>query len=359
MDKKKAMRIIWVALGSVVSLLFVFFVLPKLLIWFLPFVLAYVLTKIIEPLVGFLKDKLKISRKIGAGIGIIIALAIIGLLLSLLIGRIVQEVSDIVSQSDVIIAKITEKYDVFRSTVMSRFGFVGDFDHLAANVGTKLSDFATSHAAPAVKGIIGIVMGIPSAIIFFVVFILATYFMSSDREVIVNGMRRFVPHKTMEFTETVVHNVFSALGAYVKAQLILICITFCELTVGFLIIGGSVADYALLLGLIISIIDAIPILGTGTVLIPWGVYSLVVGDIRAGIMLLVLYLICLAVRQLTEPRLVAHQVGVHPLLMLMLMYTGLRIMGLFGMILAPVLALVVKNMYKSGVFSKIGQYIQG
>jgi len=154
-------------------------------------------------------------------------------------------------------------------------------------------------------------------------------------------------------------NVFSALGAYIRAQLILICITFFELSIGFLVIGGKVADYALLLALIISIIDAIPILGTGVVLIPWGVLSLLSGDIRLGIMLIILYLICLLVRQLTEPRLVAHRIGIHPLPILMVMYIGLRFFGLFGMILGPVLALVVKQLHTDGLFKKIGDYIRG
>ncbi len=359
MDKGKAARTAIVTVGAIVCVLFIFLLLPRLLIWFLPFVLAYVLSKIIEPLVSFLKKKLRISRKIGAAIGIILAIALLGSLISLLVGRIWHEINDIVAQSDVILSKITEKYSIFRNTVASRFGLADDLDRLFASFGTKFSEFAANYTAPALRGALSVVMGVPSAIIFTVVFILATYFMSSDREIIREGCRRHMPNKVVAFFDGLMENVFSALGAYIKAQLVLICITFFELTIGFLIIGGSVADYALLLAFVISIIDAIPILGTGTVLIPWGVYALIVGDVRLGIMLVVLYLICLAVRQITEPRLVAHQIGIHPLLILMVMYTGLRVMGLFGMIIGPVLALVVKKMYTGGVFSAVGDYIRG
>ncbi len=359
MNKGKAMRIAVVGIGTLLCILFVFLLLPRLLIWFLPFVLAFVLFKIIEPLVGLLQKRCRIPRKIGAVIGIALALSVIGGLVYLLVGRIWKEINDIISESDVIWATITEKYNIFRDTVATRFGLAGWLDSIFADFGQRFSEFAAKYTEPALRGALSVVMTVPSMIIFTVVFILATFFMSSDKERIREGFHRHIPEKVMGFISGLVDNVFSALGAYVKAQLILICITFFELTIGFLIIGGSLANYALLLAFVISIIDAIPILGTGTVLIPWGVYALIVGDVRLGIMLIVLYLICLAVRQLTEPRLVAHQIGIHPLMILMVMYTGLRMIGFFGMIIGPVLALVVKKMYTGGVFSSIGKYIQG
>ncbi len=359
MNKGKAARIAVVGIGALLCVLFVFLLLPRLLIWFLPFVLAFVLSKIIEPLVSFLHKKLHIHRTVGSVVGIAVALSIIGGLIYLLVGRIWKEINDIIAESDVIWATITEKYNIFRDTIAARFGLSGWLDSVFADFGQRFSEFAAKYTEPALRGALGVVMSVPQGIIFTVVFILATFFMSSDRERIREGMHKFIPQKVVDFVGGLIDNVFSALGAYVKAQLILICITFFELTIGFLIIGGSVANYALLLAFVISIIDAIPIMGTGTVLIPWGVYAVIVGDTRLGIMLIVLYLICLAVRQLTEPRLVAHQIGIHPLMILMVMYTGLRIMGFFGMILGPVLALVVKKMYTGGVFSAVAAYIEG
>ncbi len=359
MDKKRAIRTGVVTVGVILCALFVFFLLPRLLIWFLPFVLAYFLAKIIEPIVRFLRNRLKISRKIGAIIGIVAAIGVLGGIITAIMGRLFGEVNDIIAQSDVIIGKITMQYETFRDSFAARFGLADELERIFAGVGTRISEFAASYTVPALRGAFDVVKAVPSAIIFTVVFVLATYFMSSDRAAIRDGMHRAFSGRVMHFVEGLLQNVFSALGAYLRAQLILICITFFELTIGFLIIGGAVADYALLLALIISIIDAIPILGTGTVLIPWGVYALIVGDMRLGIMLIVLYLICLAVRQLTEPRLVAHQIGLHPLLILMVMYAGLRLFGLFGMILGPILALVVKQLHASGVFATIGRYIRG
>lgn len=347
-----------VAAGVVLGCLFVAF-LPRLLILFLPFVLAYLLSKIIEPLVRFLHQKCKIPRVIGSVFSIVLAIGVLGGIIFAVVSRLVNEARDIIEHSDELIAKIMVQFESMRNFLADRFGIAEALDQLLANLGETISDFAASHTVPALQGAFDVVKGIPSGIIFTVVFFLGTFFISSDRQRIREGFQRALPKGLMRFVDGLMKNVFSALGAYVRAQLVLMCITFCELSIGFLIIGGSVADYALLLALIISIIDAIPILGTGVVLIPWGVFSLLSGDARLGIMLIVLYLICLAVRQLTEPRLVAHQIGLHPLLILVVMYVGLQFFGFFGMILGPVLALCVKQIYAGGLFTKIGNYIRG
>lgn len=359
MDRKKIFRIALVGILTILTILAVFWGLPRLLLWFLPFVIAFLLSRIIEPVVGFLEKKCKIPRQLGAGIAVIVAIGLLGVVVWVVVGRLWEEANDIVSHSDAIIAKIERQYNAFRDSHAARLGLADELDRIFEGFGTKLSEFAASHTLPALRGAFDFVKGVPSAIIFTVTFVLATYFMSSDRETIRHGMRKAFPEKLVRFTDGLMHNVISALVAYVQAQLVIICITFFELTVGFLIIGGAVANYALLLALIISIIDAIPILGTGTVLIPWGIYALAAGDTRLGIMLLVLYLICLAVRQMTEPRLMAHRIGLHPLLILMVMYIGLRMIGIFGMILGPVLALVVKQLVQSGAFSAVGKYIKG
>lgn len=359
MDKKRAFRIAVLCIGVVLCCLFVFLVLPRLIVWFLPFVLAYFLSKIIEPIVRFLERKCKIPRKVGSVFGIILAVGTLGSLIFVLVNRLVAEANDIVAKSDIIIGEIQRRYEGLRNLLANRFGMVDILDTWVTDLGNKLSGYAASYTVPALQGAFDVVKAIPSAIIFTVVFLLATFFMSSDRTRISDALHRSMPGGIMRFIDRLMKNVFSALGAYIRAQLILICITFFELSIGFLAIGGKIANYALLLALIISIIDAIPILGTGAVLIPWGVFSLLSGDIRLGVMLIILYLICLLVRQLTEPRLVAHRIGIHPLPILMVMYIGLRFFGLFGMILGPVLALLFKQLYTDGLFRRMGNYING
>ncbi len=245
MDKKKVFRITVVAVGIVLSCLFVFLLLPRLLVWFLPFVLAYFLAKIIEPLVRLLHKKCKIPRSIGTIISIVLAIGVLGGIIVAVVSRLISEVNDIVAQSDTIIAKIALRYESLRGFLAHRFGIGDALDRTFANLGETLSTYAASHTVPALQGAFDVVKSIPSAIVFAVVFLLGTYFMSSDRERIAAGLHRTIPPKIMGFVDDVMQNVFSALGAYIRAQLVLICITFCELSMGVMIIGGSRIAYYL------------------------------------------------------------------------------------------------------------------
>lgn len=101
--------------------------------------------------------------------------------------------------------------------------------------------------------------------------------------------------------------------------------------------------------MIISIVDALPILGTGTILIPWAIYSFLTGNVRMGLSLFILYCIVLIVRQLIEPKIVSEQIGIHPLLTLIAMYTGLNLLGFFGLIIGAITLLLLKNILM-GIF---------
>jgi sporulation integral membrane protein YtvI len=135
-------------------------------------------------------------------------------------------------------------------------------------------------------------------------------------------------------------DLFVAIFGYIKAALIIMAITFTELLIGLSIIG---VEYPLMLAFLIAIIDALPVLGTGGILIPWSLYSFVTGDIRMGISLIALYLVVLVIRQIVEPKVVGQQIGVYPLLTLLAMYIGLKMIGFAGLILGPITFLLIRN----------------
>ncbi|MGM9665700.1 MAG: AI-2E family transporter, partial [Eubacteriales bacterium] len=131
---------------------------------------------------------------------------------------------------------------------------------------------------------------------------------------------------------------------YIKSYLILLFLTFTELFAGFLILG---VENSFVLALVIALVDMLPVLGVGCVLVPWSVILLIGGNIRLGIGLLVLYLIIYLLRQFEEPRIISSQMNVHPLITLFAMYAGLKIAGLGGMIFAPLIAFIIKTVYSS------------
>ena len=152
----------------------------------------------------------------------------------------------------------------------------------------------------------------------------------------------------------IINGLVKSLGGYLKAQGIMISITFLELFIFFSVYGMK---YSLILAITIAIIDALPILGTGTVLIPWSIFNLALGNYKLAIFLIILYFFVLVVRQLIEPRVVASQIGVYPLLTLLAMYTGVKLIGLFGVIVGPIVLIIAKNVfeqfYKQGSLKEI------
>ena len=140
-------------------------------------------------------------------------------------------------------------------------------------------------------------------------------------------------------------NLLSTLGKWFRAQAILLGVTFCELLAGFLLMGQR---YALLLAAVTALVDALPVFGTGTVLLPWAAACLLLGQAPRAVALAALYAVISAVRSFLEPKVMAAQAGLPPLAALAAMYAGFRAFGVAGMILLPVALLFVKQLHDQG-----------
>lgn len=110
---------------------------------------------------------------------------------------------------------------------------------------------------------------------------------------------------------------------------------------------GLNVGYPLLIALGIAFADALPILGSGTVMIPWAIISAVQGDLKLAIALIVLYVIISIVRQILEPKMVSKHIGIHPIFTLIAMYTGYKAIGLFGMLLGPIVLIIIKPIFET------------
>ena len=132
--------------------------------------------------------------------------------------------------------------------------------------------------------------------------------------------------------------MFATLGKWLKAECILLAVTFCQLLVGLLLIRQ---EYALLLAVLIALIDALPVFGTGTVLAPWAAVECLLGNVPKGAALLALFAVISVVRSVLEPKLVGRHLGLDPLVTLMALYVGYKLWGVGGMIFAPLLAVTI------------------
>jgi len=350
--KKTLLVLLRIAL--LILAIFLFFKLWKYVV---PFIIAYFFASLIEPVVKFIEEKIRIPRKIGTVFSILLVLGVIGSVIGFLIARLIKEIRAVYMSIEINMDTITGLYnnivdkmnDIYiqlpdQLTEFISQGLQSITENLQSQLGKIVQWLSTT---------IQFAMYLPQILIFIVVTLVATYFMSSDKNTILRFLDVQVPAEWMEKTKGITKNMFTALFGWLRAQLILTTVCFSELLIGFLIIG---IDNALLLALIIALVDVLPILGAGTVLVPWSIINLILGNTKLGLSTALLYVIIIFVRQLIEPKVLGKQIGVHPLFTLAGMYIGFRSWGVAGMFVGPLLIVSLKYIFegllKAGTFKQ-------
>lgn len=200
--------------------------------------------------------------------------------------------------------------------------------------------------------ITGTVGKIPSLVIATIVFMISTVFIASDYDKIKRFFVKQVSPERAGKISYAWHLGVNSLKKMIKAYCLIILITTFELTVGFYLlkfIGVFDSPYIIFISIAIAFIDIIPVLGTGTVLLPWAVISFIVGNIGMGIGLLVLYVVILVIRQIIEPKLVAGQVGLPPIATIIAMYVGSKTLGVLGFFILPFIVILIKVYNDAGL----------
>lgn len=320
------------------------YLLPRVLVLFMPFVTAYIISFIASPLTK-LFDRIRFPRALSAVLAILLVAFVLFAVVGVIVYKIALEVYGFCLSAPDLYNRVLTAFEKVRVAAdalpnLLPFDISGFMDDFGADIGSAVASVSSSVAGALTRVTLNSAKSIPAVLIGVVFSILASYFIISDKENIKSGVKKVLGQNLSKRISIVKNDLFSALFAYVRAQGILMCITFCELFAGLSILR---VKYSFLIAILIAILDAIPVFGTGTVLLPWAVISLLTGSYGMAIGLLVLYGICLVVRQFLEPKIISVQIGVHPLITLMSMYVGYRLFGVFGMILAPVIALLVRN----------------
>lgn len=313
----------------------------RLAFFLLPFLIAFALSSLMEPLIKLLNNKLRISRKISAPILLLLLLAVIITLVILGVLRLIEEVRGLITAAPMFLSGLyVQISDLLKDGSKYIEWLPTEITDNLGNVISELSSTITNFGKTVVKGAYLTAISLPEAVIFTIITILSTLFMAKDREKITSVFRHQLPESWLNRILAIKKDLFTAIFGYLRAALIMMALTFTELFIGFSIIR---VKYALMLAFFIAIIDALPVLGAGGVLIPWSLYSFITGDIRMGISVIVLYVVVLVIRQVVEPKVVGQQIGVYPLITLLAMYTGLRLIGFTGLILGPITFLLIRN----------------
>ena len=197
------------------------------------------------------------------------------------------------------------------------------------------------------NGVLQTVYSIPKIAIYLVITILATYFITSDKFYILDRIEHHIPRKIVDKVNFKIKGIKETLGNYLKAQGTLFLITFFIFLIGLYILKiiGMDVKYPFLMALIILILDILPIFGAGTIIIPWIITLFMNSNSSLAFSLLGLYILNIAVREFLEPKLVSKKIGIHPIFTLIAMYTGFKLIGIFGMIIGPIVLIILKNIF--------------
>jgi sporulation integral membrane protein YtvI len=175
-------------------------------------------------------------------------------------------------------------------------------------------------------------------LLFLLVCGISTVYIGWDLERVNRVVLRYLPERHRTRVCAFRASLFSGLLPYARSYLILMLLTFAVVSVGLALLG---VEYVLLLSALIALLDALPVIGVGTVLIPWSLFELLLGRVPLGVGLLVLYVIHELIRQIAEPRILGRNMGLHPLLTLILLYGGYTLLGFLGLLLLPVLTVTL------------------
>lgn len=352
---KKYGRIILNIVVPLAGIGLIWFLGPKLLRFFMPFVIGWVIAMIANPLVRFLEKKLKIVRKHSSVLIVVVVLAAVILLGYFLISRLViQAVSlaqDLPELYAIATAEITSVFarfdDVFR---MLPENVQESWYAFSSNVGEYLSLLVQKIASPTVEVAGNVAKGIPNALVNTVVTILSSYFFIVERDKIIEFWKRYLPEGGSRYYNYLKGDVKRLIGGYFLAQFRIMFVVCAILIAGFFVLG---VRYAFLLGILISMLDFLPVFGTGTVLIPWAVIKLFTGDYPLALGLALLYVLSQVVRQVIQPKIVGDSMGLPPIMTLLFLYLGFKLSGIGGMILAVPLGIIVLNLYQYGAFDSL------
>lgn len=344
--KKFAVIILYIA----VALAAIYLIFNYLWGAILPLVIAYIFAECFRPVVRYSEKHKKFPKRIFVLSVVMIAAISVGLLIFAIARQVIFELRTLIRSAQDMITRISDDEE-YAARIIGQinsffpFGDVSDKlweirNNLDAQLWNVFLSLGENISGDVISFLGDAAIFVPDAILTFAVVIIATYYFAIDRvkvncfflSLFPKGMRSLVKYARDILAKTV--------GKYLRAYGILFVITFVCLLFAFSLMN---LKYAFILALVIALIDLLPVLGTGTVLLPWAIIDIAAGDYGTGIALLVTYAAITVLRQIIEPKIVGKFIGIHPLAALASMYIGLKLMGILGIFIFAIGAILISK----------------
>lgn len=331
------------------ALFLLWFVLRYLFYWVLPFLFAYFIAALMQPTVWLLHKRLHINRKAAGVIGVLLFFLVLAALAAFGLTKLFSELAAVIGLLPSLITKAAKSFE----------GLAGQWNLVLNSLPLDLSNqlvTATKNASSELMKFSSLSSGVvtfawstvsqlPNILLNLLVTIIAAVFISSDYPQIRGFMMRQLPLKYQDWAIDIKNFFFVTLARLLRAYLTLMVITFAELCVGFLLLR---VPHAVMIAALTAIVDILPVLGTGTVIIPWALVEFLTGRWNFALLLLLVYAVIAVVRNILEPKIVGYHIRLYPLVTLISMFVGLKAFGAAGMVLFPLIVIIIKHMQDTG-----------
>ena len=352
---KRYSKVILILFWAMCVLMLCIFAMPRILLFFLPFIIGWIIAAIANPPVRFFEEKFRIKRKAGSAFVIVAVIALVILGGYFLVSRLVSAGIGFVTILPSLWEHLEEDFrEIGQNLSVIYDGFPADVKDNIAKIGEEmdgyLAELVGRIGTPTVNAVGNFAKNIPGMVINVIMCILSAYFFIAEKEAIGQFWQRFIPGAIRDKWHIVFDSLKNAVGGYFKAQLKIELWIFLLLLVGFLLLR---IPYAPLVAFLIAVLDFLPFFGTGAVMIPWAVIKFLSADYEMAIWLLVIWGVWQLVRQIIQPKIVGDSVGIAPLPTLILLFIGYKYAGVAGMILAIPIGIIVINMNRAGIFDTL------
>lgn len=323
-----------------------------LLSLFAPFLLALIAAAALNPLVKKLQRLLGWNRQVLTLLLLFLIFGLLGGGLALLVYAAAGQLVSLVQNWGGLLDSLQTVMDQLEALFARLLTLVPlQVNEIVENAGDSLFQWL-SEAAPAALRNLGLeagerAMGLPAFLVALVIFIMATFLLTADYPYLRSRYVQHLDEGLLRFLGQLRTTALGAFGGYVKAEFLLSVGVFFILLAGFFLIRQP---YGLLLSLGLAVMDFIPIIGAGTVMVPWAFVALFTGDFTAAVELMAIWGVIALFRRVMEPKFVGDQTGLSPILSLVSIYVGMKLAGVLGMVFGPVVLLVVLNLAGMGMF---------
>ena len=325
---------------------------PPLLSLFAPFIAALVVAVILNPLVRWCQRRLGLSRGLLTLVILLLLFGLIGGALVYLFYATVMELVSLAQNWSGLLDSMQAVLDQVEILSAHLWELVPpQLNQFLDTVSQELLDWLKSAVPNVINSMVSYTtnaaMGVPSFVVALVIFIMASYLLTADYPYLRTRLAQHMDEGLLRFCNQVRVTALGAFGGYLKAEFLLSVGVFFILLVGFFFIHQP---YGLLLALVLAVMDFIPIIGAGTVMVPWAVIALITQDYPTAIEMMVIWGIIALFRRVMEPKFVGDQTGLSPILSLISIYVGMKVAGVLGMVLGPTVLLVILNLAGMGMF---------